>query len=237
MFRLISLEFGRCPVYFRSPNVKQFISLLLKLKITCWSLNRFLLHLNIPNVSEILNIIIVSIMLLYFAHCICLCLQGKVEMTLEIVSEAHADERPAGKGRDEPNMNPKLDPPKYDCETADWISENISLVPIQINKWFGRLSVLLLLSRGLKHPSPLLFSVTIRRPETSFFWFTNPCKTMKFIVWRRFRCLFIGLIILIIVVLFLAILLYSLPVRTDKQDHLTVYCSHILKSFASVSIV
>lgn len=35
-------------------------------------------------------------------------------MTLEIVSETHADERPAGKGRDEPNMNPKLDPPKYD---------------------------------------------------------------------------------------------------------------------------
>ncbi|CAJ1080777.1 myoferlin-like isoform X3 [Xyrichtys novacula] len=88
-------------------------------------------------------------------------LGGKVEMTLEIVGETDADERPAGKGRDEPNMNPKLDPPK--------------------------------------------------RPETSFFWFTNPCKTMKFIVWRRFRCLFIGLIILTIVILFLAILLYSLP--------------------------
>lgn len=86
---------------------------------------------------------------------------GKVEMTLEIVSEAEADERPAGKGRDEPNMNPKLDPPN--------------------------------------------------RPETSFFWFTNPCKTMKFIVWRRFKWVFIGLIILIIVILFLAILLYSLP--------------------------
>ncbi|KAM7381891.1 hypothetical protein PAMA_012647 [Pampus argenteus] len=88
-------------------------------------------------------------------------LGGKVEMTLEIVSEAKADEKPAGKGRDEPNMNPKLDFPK--------------------------------------------------RPETSFFWFTNPCKTMKFIVWRRFRCLFIGLVILFIVILFLAILLYSLP--------------------------
>ncbi|XP_032429268.1 myoferlin isoform X2 [Xiphophorus hellerii] len=88
-------------------------------------------------------------------------LGGKVEMTLEIVSEAEADERPAGKGRDEPNMNPKLDFPN--------------------------------------------------RPETSFFWFTNPCKTMKFIVWRRFKWVFLGLIILIIVVLFIAILLYSLP--------------------------
>ncbi|XP_031699126.1 myoferlin-like isoform X3 [Anarrhichthys ocellatus] len=88
-------------------------------------------------------------------------LGGKVEMTLEIVGEADSDERPAGKGRDDPNMNPKLDPPN--------------------------------------------------RPETSFFWFTNPCKTMKFIVWRRFRWLFIGLVFLTIVGLFFAIMLYSLP--------------------------
>ena len=54
------------------------------------------------------------------------------------------------------------------------------------------------------------------RPDTSFFWFTNPCKTMKFIVWRRFRCLFIGLIILVLLGLFVGIFLYSLPVRTGK---------------------
>uniref|UniRef100_A0AAY5EKA3 C2 domain-containing protein n=1 Tax=Electrophorus electricus TaxID=8005 RepID=A0AAY5EKA3_ELEEL len=79
-------------------------------------------------------------------------LGGKVEMTLEIVNEEESEERPAGKGRDEPNMNPKLNPPN--------------------------------------------------RPETSFFWFTNPCKTLKFIVWRRFKWLFIGLILLILVLLF-----------------------------------
>ncbi|KAI1886869.1 hypothetical protein AGOR_G00200230 [Albula goreensis] len=88
-------------------------------------------------------------------------LGGKVEMTLEVISEKEVDEKPAGKGRDEPNMNPKLDPPK--------------------------------------------------RPETSFFWFTNPCKTMKFIVWHRFKWLFIGFLIVLLVVLFIAILLYSLP--------------------------
>ncbi|XP_025846556.1 myoferlin isoform X1 [Vulpes vulpes] len=86
---------------------------------------------------------------------------GKVEMTLEILNEKEADERPAGKGRDEPNMNPKLDPPN--------------------------------------------------RPETSFLWFTNPCKTMKFIVWRRFKWVIIGLLILLILLLFVAVLLYSLP--------------------------
>ncbi|XP_040905251.1 myoferlin [Toxotes jaculatrix] len=88
-------------------------------------------------------------------------LGGKVEMTLEIVDEKEMEERPSGKGRDEPNMNPKLEPPN--------------------------------------------------RPDTSFFWFTNPCKTMKFIVWRRFKWIFIGLILLLLVVLFLGILFYSLP--------------------------
>nr|DBA15117.1 TPA: hypothetical protein GDO54_004372 [Pyxicephalus adspersus] len=88
-------------------------------------------------------------------------LAGKLELTLEVLNEKEAEERPAGKGRDEPNMNPKLDPPN--------------------------------------------------RPETSFLWFTNPCKTMKFIVWRRFKWIFIGIIILLLFLLFLGIFLYSLP--------------------------
>uniref|UniRef100_A0AAR2LK27 C2 domain-containing protein n=1 Tax=Pygocentrus nattereri TaxID=42514 RepID=A0AAR2LK27_PYGNA len=88
-------------------------------------------------------------------------LTGKVEMTLEIVDEKEVEERPAGKGREEPNMNPRLEPPN--------------------------------------------------RPDTSFLWFTNPCKTMKFIVWRRFKWVFIGGIILILVLLFVGVLLYSLP--------------------------
>ncbi|KAG8000133.1 Myoferlin, partial [Nibea albiflora] len=41
--------------------------------------------------------------------------KGKVEMTLEMVEEKEMDERPAGKGRDEPNMNPKLEPPNSSC--------------------------------------------------------------------------------------------------------------------------
>ncbi|KAM6997545.1 myoferlin [Tautogolabrus adspersus] len=88
-------------------------------------------------------------------------LGGKVEMTLEMVEEREMQERPAGKGRDEPNMNPKLDQPN--------------------------------------------------RPDTSFFWFTNPCKTMKFIVWRRFKWIFILGIVLLLVLLFLGIMFYSLP--------------------------
>uniref|UniRef100_A0A8C0R067 Dysferlin n=1 Tax=Canis lupus dingo TaxID=286419 RepID=A0A8C0R067_CANLU len=89
---------------------------------------------------------------------------GKLEMTLEIVAESEHEERPAGQGRDEPNMNPKLEDP--------------------------------------------------RRPDTSFLWFTSPYKTMKFILWRRFRCAIILFIILFILLLFLGIFIYAFPVMS-----------------------
>jgi hypothetical protein len=38
--------------------------------------------------------------------------QGKVELELEILTEEEARERPAGRGREEPNENPKLDEPQ-----------------------------------------------------------------------------------------------------------------------------
>ncbi len=57
------------------------------------------------------NLEFISKSLINWGYFICW-FQGKVELTLEIVNEKEADERPAGKGRDEPNMNPKLDPPK-----------------------------------------------------------------------------------------------------------------------------
>ncbi|KAB1271667.1 Myoferlin [Camelus dromedarius] len=121
---------------------------------------------------------------------------GKVEMTLEVLNEKEADERPAGKGRDEPNMNPKLDPPKL----VIWLHWNHSP-----SRETGALSL----------PSSVGKTVSLQcsRPETSFLWFTNPCKTMRFIVWRRFKWVIIGLLILLILLLFLAVLLYSLPVR------------------------
>ncbi|XP_034020743.1 dysferlin isoform X3 [Thalassophryne amazonica] len=86
---------------------------------------------------------------------------GKVEMSLEIVTEQEHEERPAGLGRDEPNMNPHLEEPQ--------------------------------------------------RPETSFLWFSSPYKTLKFIVWRRFKWLIILIIILFLIFLFLGVFLYSFP--------------------------
>ena len=40
------------------------------------------------------------------------CLQGKVEMELELVTAAEAEQKPCGKGREEPNQYPKLEEPK-----------------------------------------------------------------------------------------------------------------------------
>uniref|UniRef100_A0A8B9ZG09 Dysferlin n=1 Tax=Anas platyrhynchos TaxID=8839 RepID=A0A8B9ZG09_ANAPL len=90
-------------------------------------------------------------------------LAGKLEMTLEIVAEQEHEERPAGVGRDEPNMNPKLEDPK--------------------------------------------------RPETSFLWFTSPYKTLKYILWRRYKWVLVLAIVLFILLLFLGIFIYAFPVR------------------------
>ncbi|XP_078137887.1 LOW QUALITY PROTEIN: dysferlin [Centroberyx gerrardi] len=86
---------------------------------------------------------------------------GKVEMSLEIVSEQEQEERPAGPGRDEPNMNPHLEEPQ--------------------------------------------------RPETSFLWFSSPYKTLKFILWRRFKWVIILFIFLFLIFLFFGVFLYAFP--------------------------
>ena len=41
-----------------------------------------------------------------------LLLQGKVELTLEIISDEEAEQKPTGQGREEPNAYPKLEEPK-----------------------------------------------------------------------------------------------------------------------------
>ncbi|XP_069061681.1 dysferlin isoform X3 [Pleurodeles waltl] len=88
-------------------------------------------------------------------------LAGKLEMTLEIVSDQESEEKPAGLGRDEPNMNPRLEDPK--------------------------------------------------RPETSFLWFTSPFKSMKYILWRRFKWAILIFLIVFLLVLLLGVFLYSFP--------------------------
>lgn len=47
---------------------------------------------------------------------ISLYLQGKVEMTIETMTKAEAEAKPAGEGREDPNKNPTLEEPKCVCK-------------------------------------------------------------------------------------------------------------------------
>ena len=52
------------------------------------------------------DIILVIISCIFTITFIILCIQGKVEMTLELLSETEAKSRPAGKGREPPQALP-----------------------------------------------------------------------------------------------------------------------------------
>uniref|UniRef100_A0A8C7F3H9 Dysferlin, limb girdle muscular dystrophy 2B (autosomal recessive) n=1 Tax=Oncorhynchus kisutch TaxID=8019 RepID=A0A8C7F3H9_ONCKI len=62
----------------------------------------------------------------------------------------------------------------------------------------------------LSLPPLSLFS---RRPETSFLWFSSPYKTLKYILWGRYKFLILLFILLFFLFLFIGVFLYSFPVR------------------------
>jgi len=49
------------------------------------------------------------------------------------------------------------------------------------------------------------------RPETSFLWFTSPWKTLKHIIWRKYKWYFLIGILLLILIAFFVLLFYYLP--------------------------
>ncbi|XP_065924822.1 myoferlin isoform X7 [Magallana gigas] len=77
-------------------------------------------------------------------------LTGKVEMEMELVSVEEAEERPAGQGQEEPNMNPKLDPPKRPETSFLWFTspwKTMRYIIWRNYKWYfiGFLVLLLIL--------------------------------------------------------------------------------------------
>uniref|UniRef100_UPI00358DE12B myoferlin-like isoform X1 n=1 Tax=Myxine glutinosa TaxID=7769 RepID=UPI00358DE12B len=63
-------------------------------------------------------------------------LTGKIEMTLEIVNEKECTERPAGQGREEPNMNPKLEEPQRPETSFLWFTSPLKTCKYIIWKRF-----------------------------------------------------------------------------------------------------
>ncbi|KAF7642603.1 hypothetical protein LDENG_00255070, partial [Lucifuga dentata] len=62
--------------------------------------------------------------------------------------------------------------------------------------------------RARKEPEPL---EKPNRPDTSFSWFMNPFKCFFHLVWRSYKKYIIIAVVLLITILFLALLLYTLP--------------------------
>ncbi len=56
-----------------------------------------------------------------------------------------------------------------------------------------------------------------RRPDTSFVWFLNPIKSLKFIIWHNYKWIIIKAVLFVLLVLFLALFLYNLPGYTVKK--------------------
>uniref|UniRef100_A0A3P8YYU0 C2 domain-containing protein n=1 Tax=Esox lucius TaxID=8010 RepID=A0A3P8YYU0_ESOLU len=62
--------------------------------------------------------------------------------------------------------------------------------------------------KARKEPEPL---EKPNRPKTSFNWFINPLKTFIFFIWKKYKKYIIALLILAVLVLFLVLILYTLP--------------------------
>ncbi|XP_060557298.1 dysferlin-like isoform X3 [Ruditapes philippinarum] len=75
-------------------------------------------------------------------------LTGKVEMEIELITKDEADVRPAGKARDEPNMNPVLEPPNRPETSFLWFTSPFKTLRYIIwanYKWYFIIGLLVLL--------------------------------------------------------------------------------------------
>ncbi|KAH9363614.1 hypothetical protein HPB48_004135 [Haemaphysalis longicornis] len=67
---------------------------------------------------------------------------------------------------------------------------------------------------GRNEPDPL---DKPNRPDSSFIWFLNPLKSIRYIVWHQYKWVIIKTLIGIMLVLLLALFFYSLPGYTVKR--------------------
>src|SRR5699024_5601428 len=76
------------------------------------------------------------------------------------------------------------------------------------------LSLSLLFSRSFSHAFIFIFR---SRPDTSFMWFMNPWKTLRYVVWRNFKGTILSGLLILFVAFFLLLFVYSLPGQTVKS--------------------
>ena len=62
-----------------------------------------------------------------------------------------------------------------------------------------------------------MFSFSFSRPATSFAWFSSPFKSLRYILWRRYKWLIIKLLILILLIALVVLFFYSMPVSNSND--------------------
>lgn len=67
---------------------------------------------------------------------------------------------------------------------------------------------------GRSEPDPL---EKPNRPDASFVWFLNPLKSVKYIVWHRYKWFILKAILIFLFGLMLALFVYSIPGYTVKK--------------------
>ncbi|KAL3864890.1 hypothetical protein ACJMK2_006537 [Sinanodonta woodiana] len=75
-------------------------------------------------------------------------LTGKVDMELELLTADEAEQRPAGKGQDEPNINPRLEKPNRPETSFLWFTSPFKTLRYIIwrnYKWYFIIALLILL--------------------------------------------------------------------------------------------
>jgi len=55
------------------------------------------------------------------------------------------------------------------------------------------------------------------RPDSSFMWFLNPIKSIRYIIWHNYKWTILKILFILFFTLFLALFFYSLPGYTIKK--------------------
>lgn len=63
----------------------------------------------------------------------------------------------------------------------------------------------------------MIFCYISSRPDTAFLWFLNPLKSMKYLFCKRYKWLFIKLLIIVVLGLLVVLLVYNIPGYTAKK--------------------
>ena len=67
---------------------------------------------------------------------------------------------------------------------------------------------------GRNEPDPL---EKPNRPDSSFMWFLNPFKSLKYILWHNYKWMILKLLLLTLLIALLVLFFYAMPGYTVKK--------------------